>query len=885
MCISLGKLSQIRPKPCRACHKLFILMDKLDISSHTPVMQQYLRIKAQHPDALLFYRMGDFYELFFEDAKRAARLLDITLTARGQSGGQPIPMAGVPYHSAENYLARLVRRGESVAICEQIGDPAKSKGPVERQVVRIVTPGTVTDDAFLEERRDTLLAALCREGDKFGLAWLELASGRFCVLEAAGDEALASEIERLRPAELLVPEQAKPLALNTFVRQRPVWHFDLESATRLLCQQFGTRDLSGFGCDQRLIAVRAAGCLLQYVRDTQKGALPHLRGLRTEERSEAVLLDAATRRNLELDVSMSERPETTMAAVLDHTATAMGGRELRRWLHRPLRDRHPVELRLQAIGALIESGQYPVLHDLLRHVGDIERGLARVALKSARPRDLAQLRDALALLPALQSLLAPIDAPLLQQLAAQASTHPQIQSLLARAIIESPPALLRDGGVIAAGYDSEFDELKRISEHSDQYLLDLEARERERTGIATLRLGYNRVQGYFIEIPRSLAERAPADYHRRQTVKNAERYITPELKEFEDKVLGARDRALAREKQLYDELLDRLIDRLAELQSTAAALASLDVLANLAERAVTLRYAAPELSDEPVIQISEGRHPVVERFIDGAFIPNDLDLHDQRRLLVITGPNMGGKSTFMRQTALIVVLARIGSYVPATAARIGPVDRVFTRIGASDDLAGGRSTFMLEMTEAANILNNATASSLVLMDEIGRGTSTYDGLSLAWACANHISRHLHAFTLFATHYFELTALADELEACANVHLDATEHRDKLIFLHTVKDGPANQSYGLQVAALAGVPPKVITAARRYLHQLERRSAAAHAARPQQELSLEFPDLEPEPEAEPATPHAAIQALADLDPDAMTPRDALQALYSLKALVT
>ena len=852
--------------------------DKQPYSEHTPVMQQYLRLKAQHPDSLLFYRMGDFYELFFEDARRAARLLDITLTARGQSGGQPIPMAGVPYHSAENYLARLVRRGESVAICEQIGDPAKSKGPVERQVVRIVTPGTVTDDAFLDERRDTLIAALCREADGFGLAWLELASGRFCVLEAAGEEALASELERLRPAELLVPEQAKPLAAHIFVRERPVWHFDLESATRLLCEQFGTHDLSGFGCDQRRIAVRAAGCLLQYVRDTQKGALPHLRGLRTEERSDAVLLDAATRRNLELDISMSDRPESTVAAVLDHTATAMGGRELRRWLHRPLRDRRPIELRLQAIGALIDLAQHAALHDLLRHVGDIERGLARVALKSARPRDLAQLRDALALLPALQDLLAPIDSPLLQQLAQQAGTHPEVLSLLARAIVESPPALLRDGGVIASGYDSEFDELKRISEHSDQYLLDLEARERERTGIATLRLGYNRVQGYFIEVNRSLADRVPADYHRRQTVKNAERYITPELKQFEDKVLGARDRALAREKQLYDELLDRLIERLASLQSSAAALASLDVLANLAERAVTLRYVAPELSDEPVIRIIEGRHPVVERFIEQPFVPNDLDLHDRRRMLVITGPNMGGKSTFMRQTALIVVLARIGSFVPATSACIGPVDRVFTRIGASDDLAGGRSTFMLEMTEAANILNNATSHSLVLMDEIGRGTSTYDGLSLAWACANHIAKHIHAFTLFATHYFELTALADELDACANVHLDATEHGDKLIFLHTVKDGPANQSYGLQVAALAGVPPKVITAARRYLHQLERRSAAAYEPRPQQELTLEF--------AEPAPlPHPAVSALEQFDPDAMTPREALEAMYALKGLLS
>jgi DNA mismatch repair protein MutS len=840
------------------------------------MMQQYLRLKAQYPDTLLFYRMGDFYELFYDDARRAARLLDITLTARGQSAGQPIPMAGVPYHSAESYLARLVRRGESVAICEQIGDPAKSKGPVERQVVRVVTPGTVTDDAFLEERRDTLLAALCQDGERFGLAWLELSSGRFCVLQASGEEALSGEIERLKPAEVLLPEQARPSGLLTSVRERPVWHFDLDSATRFLCEQFATRDLSGFGCADKPLAVRAAGCLLQYVRDTQKATVPHLRGLATEERTDAVLLDAATRRNLELDTSLADRPDCTLAAVLDHTATAMGGRELRRWLHRPLRDRKTIELRLQAIGALIDGSAYLSIHEILRHVGDIERALGRVALKSARPRDLAQLRDALGRLPELQGVLASIDSPLLRELARQAGTHPDIHALLVRALVEAPPAFLRDGGVIAQGYDAELDELKRISEHSDQYLIDLETRERERSGIANLRLGYNRVSGYYIEISRSHADRVPADYHRRQTVKNSERYITPELKEFEDKVLSARDRALAREKQLYDELLDTLIASMSELQKTAGALAALDVLGNLADRAVTLQYSAPELTDEPCLRIREGRHPVVERFIDQPFVPNDLDLHDARRMLVITGPNMGGKSTFMRQTALIVILARMGSYVPAKAARIGPIDRVFTRIGASDDLAGGRSTFMLEMTEAANILNNATAQSLVLMDEIGRGTSTYDGLSLAWSCATHIAKHVRAFTLFATHYFELTSLAGELDGCANVHLDATEHGDKLIFLHAVKEGPANQSYGLQVAALAGVPPKVIGAARRYLQELERRSAAAREVRPQQELLLEIP-------TEPVE-HEALAALKKLDPDALTPRDALAALYELRKLV-
>ncbi len=853
-------------------------MNKSDLSGHTPVMQQYLRLKGQHPDALLFYRMGDFYELFYEDARRAARLLDITLTARGQSAGEPIPMAGVPVHSVDTYLARLIRRGESVAICEQIGDPAKSRGPVDRQVVRVVTPGTVTEDTLLEERRDTLLAALCRTDDAFGLAWLELASGRFTVLEARGDEALAGELERLRPAELLVsdalPERERPSAVAG-LRERPPWHFDLQSATEALCRQFATRGLDGFGCTGLPLAVRAAGCLLQYVRETQKSALPHLRGMRTERRDEALLLDAATRRNLELDQSLANRPECTLLGVLDHTATAMGGRELRRWMHRPLRDRRVIELRHQAIEALIDNASHGTLHDLLRHVGDIERGIARIALKSARPRDLAQLRQALGGLPALQELLQTIDSPLIADLAARAGVHPALHDLLSRAMVDSPPALLREGGVIASDYDVGLDELRRISENADQVLSDLEIRERERTGIPTLRLGYNRVQGYYIEVNRSLADRVPPDYLRRQTVKNAERYITPELKQFEDRVLGARERALARERQLYEELLDRLIEALADLQATGAALASLDVLANLAERAVSLDYVRPLLTDQPIIVIRAGRHPVVERFIDQPFVPNDLRLDAERRMLIVTGPNMGGKSTYMRQTALIAILAFMGSFVPAESARLGPIDRVFTRIGAADDLAGGRSTFMLEMTEAANILNNASAHSLVLMDEIGRGTSTYDGLSLAWACATHVAKEIRAFTLFATHYFELTALAAELDGCVNVHLDATEHEDRLVFLHAVKEGPANQSYGLQVAQLAGVPRKVIAAARRFLAELERRSAETHAPRQQQELPL---SASPEP-----TAARVLDAVRNMDPDSLSPREALEALYRLLRL--
>jgi DNA mismatch repair protein MutS len=786
-------------------------------------------------------------------------------------------MAGVPVHTLDNYLARLVRKGESVAICEQIGDPAKSKGPVDRQVVRVVTPGTVTDDALLDERRDTLLAALCLEPEGFGLAWLELSSGRFSVLEAQGMEALSAELERLKPAELLVSEQATAQLphISARLRERPIWHFDLDASTRALCEQFGTRDLAGFGAQERPFGIRAAGCLLQYVRDTQKAAVPHLKSLRVEDRGEVVLLDAATRRNLELDISLADRPDCTLAGVLDHTATAMGGRELRRWMHRPLRDNTPLQKRLHAIERLIDSARYRELHEVLRGVGDIERSLARVALKSARPRDLAQLRAALGSLTEVQALLADQDSPLLQDLANQTGTHPESFELLKRALIELPPAILRDGGVIAEGYDAELDDLRRISENSDQYLVDLETRERERSGIASLRLGFNRVQGYYIEINRSQADQVPVDYHRRQTVKNAERYITPELKQFEDKVLGARDKSLAREKELYDQLLDKLIGRLLSLQVTAAALAALDVLANLAERAIVLKYCKPELVDEALIEISEGRHPVVEQFLDGPFVPNDLAFAERRRMLIITGPNMGGKSTFMRQSALLVVLARMGSYVPANSARIGPVDRIFTRIGASDDLAGGRSTFMLEMTEAANILNNATDHSLVLMDEIGRGTSTYDGLSLAWACAIHIGKQVRAFTLFATHYFELTSLASEIDGCVNVHLDATEHGEQLIFLHSVREGPANQSFGLQVAALAGVPPKVITSAKKYLRELELRSVAAHAPKAQRELLLMPP---PEPEDS-----AVLDALAELDPDAMSPKQALEALYQLKQL--
>jgi DNA mismatch repair protein MutS len=845
-----------------------------DEAAHTPVMQQYLRIKAEFPDMLVFYRMGDFYELFYEDARRAARLLDITLTARGQSAGQPIPMAGVPCHAVESYLARLVRQGESVAICEQIGDPRTAKGPVERKVVRIVTPGTLTDEALLEARRDNLIAAVC-SGPAIGLAWLELSAGRFCVTELAGEDELAAELERLKPAELLVEEgreHATALGGLTGIRARPPWHFELGAATRTLCAQFGTRDLAGFGCAGLDDAVRAAGCLLQYVRDTQRSALPHVERIATEHRGDALLMDAATRRNLEIEANLGGDAARTLAGVMDRCATTMGSRLLRRWLNRPLRDHGVLNRRYQAVEAL-GAGDAAPLTESLRAIGDLERILARVALRSARPRDLAQLRSALQLAPAIRQTLAGFDSPLLGALAGQLGEHVEVRSLLERALIENPPMLIRDGGVIATGYDAQLDELRDIATNADRYLRDLEARERERTGLASLRVGYNRIHGYYIEITRAQAANAPADYLRRQTLKGAERYVTPELQAFEGKVLSARDRALAREKDLYNALLDRLLDVLTPLRELAAALAEADVLANLAERATTLGFCRPELTDEPVITIRAGRHPVVEHVLEQPFIPNDLELGADRRLLVITGPNMGGKSTFMRQAALIAILAHVGSFVPAETARLGPLDRIFTRIGAADDLAGGRSTFMVEMTETANILNNATGESLVLMDEVGRGTSTFDGLSLAWAAAHYIGERIGAFTLFATHYFELTALAAELPRCANVHLDATSHGEQLVFMHKVKDGPANQSYGLQVAALAGVPGTVIGRARSYLAELEQQTREHRQPRPQAEL-----DLRPAPVADPLK-----EALARMDPDRMSPREALDALYQLKKL--
>ena len=826
---------------------------------------------------LLMYRMGDFYELFYDDAKRAAKLLDITLTARGKSGGNAIPMAGVPYHAIEGYLAKLVRKGESVAICEQVGDPATSKGPVERQVARIVTPGTLTDEALLAENRDNLVASIFVSSAVVGIAWLDLAGGRFCLTEAPDIDAAIGEIARLRPAELIVDEDynhSESFADHIRVTRRPPWHFELDSATRLLCGQFGTRDLSGFGCTDFPCGIVAAGALLQYVNDTQKAALPHLQSIRLERREDSVIMDGPTRRNLELEESLSGHNQHTLAGVIDRCQSPMGSRLLRRWLQRPLRDAAILKARYQAIEAVLHRGAIEALQTRISGVGDVERILARVALRSARPRDLRQLAEALSRLPDVRQQIAVLESPLLQELREQIGEHRQQHDLLRKAIIDNPPMLIRDGGVIADGYDQELDELRGIATNADQYLLDLEAREKERTGIATLKLGYNRVHGYFIEISKGQADKAPVEYVRRQTLKGAERYITPELKQFEDKVLGARERSLTREKLLYEELLDRLLENLGALQDSAAGLAELDVLSCFAERAQCLNLAKPEIAEEPCIEIDGGRHLVVEQVIDTPFIANDAALNSEHRLLVITGPNMGGKSTYMRQTALIVILAHIGSFVPANKLRIGPIDRIFTRIGASDDLAGGRSTFMVEMTETATILNNATEQSLVLMDEIGRGTSTFDGLSLAWAAAHYMGETARAFTLFATHYFELTALAQELSRCSNVHLDATEHNGKLVFLHAVKPGPANQSYGLQVASLAGVPKGVIQRAKSYLHKLEAEKVGL-SQNSQAQLPLDIGHEEPD--------DALRDAVNELDPDAMSPRDALDALYRLKDL--
>ena len=859
-----------------------------ELSNHTPMMQQYLQLKAQNPDILLFYRMGDFYELFYDDAKKAAALLDISLTKRGASAGEPIPMAGVPYHAVEGYLAKLVALGESVAICEQVGDPTTSKGPVERKVVRIVTPGTVSDEALLPERQDNLVAAIYEEKGTFAIATLDMTSGRFLISELPNKEALAAELQRVSPAEILYAEDfGYAQILNNYkgLRRRPVWEFELVTAIQLLNRQFGTQSLAGFGVEKAVVALCAAGCVLHYAQETQRTALPHINSIHLAQNHDTVLLDAATRRNLELTQNLAGGTENTLAAVLDKCVTPMGSRLLKRWIHQPIRQMRKLEERQETIDALQKNGQIQPLQSLLQNVGDMERILARVALRSARPRDLTRLRSALGQIPDIvqssQHLTASLD-----QLLYQIGDFSELHDLLERAIIENPPQLIRDGGVIAAGYNAELDEWRDLADGATQYLENLEQREREATGIDTLKIGFNAVHGYYIQISQGQAHKAPIHYVRRQTLKNAERYIIPELKTYEDKVLKAKGASLALEKQLYEALFDFMMPRLGELQLAAMALSELDVLTNLAERAENLGYVKPTFSPQRIINIKGGRHPVVEQVLKEPFIANPVYLNGQRHLLVVTGPNMGGKSTYMRQIALITLMAYIGSFVPAESAEIGIVDRIFTRIGASDDLASGRSTFMVEMTEMANILHQATEYSLVLIDEIGRGTSTYDGLSLAWACAKWLAKKSQSLTLFATHYFELTSLPNLLKGVANVHLDAREHNDTIVFMHSVQEGAASKSYGLAVAALAGVPKAVIQLAKQRLAHLETISEQTKVGAENPQADLLFSnDLQNSTEIPPlvAIESEVEKALAEVDPDELTPKQALEVLYRLKAL--
>ncbi len=836
------------------------------LDAHTPMMQQYLRIKGQHPDILLFYRMGDFYEMFYDDAEKASRLLDLTLTQRGASAGAPVKMAGVPAHSVEQYLAKLVKLGQSVAICEQIGDPATAKGPVDRQVTRIVTPGTLTDSELLDEKADNVLLALSRDKATIGLAWLSLASGALRVAEIA-PQALENELRRIAPAEVLTCTELD----GFFLTKLPEWHFDVEAGKKKLLKQLGAASLAGYGCEDLTLAIGACGALLEYAARTQGQALAHVTAVTAERAGEYLRLDAATRRNLEITETLRGEPAPTLYSLLDECATGMGSRLLRHWLHHPLRDRAALSARHDAVSVL--QDKYSGLKKQLRQMSDVERITARLALKSVRPRELAGLRDSLGLLDDLRAAL-PDSTPLLVQLRSDLATPDDLLIFLKKSIHAEPAARVIDGGVIADGYNADLDELRKLQSNSSEFLIALEAREKQRTGIPNLRVAYNSVHGYYIEVTNSHAGKVPDDYRRRQTLKNAERYITPELKTFEDKALSARDRALALEKSLYEALLEALQPHLPVLQKIARALAQSDVLSTFCSVASKRNYSRPRFTDDPGIEIEGGRHPVVEAQLEN-FIANDCRLTPLRRLLLITGPNMGGKSTYMRQVALIAIMAHAGSFVPAKAARLGPLDQVFTRIGAADDLAGGRSTFMVEMTESAAILHNATEKSLVLMDEVGRGTSTFDGLALAWAIAKHLVEKNKALSLFATHYFEMTRLALENQEAANVHLDAVEHKDTVVFLHAVEEGPASRSYGLQVAALAGVPKPVIRQAKRYLQLLEDSSLVRGN---QEDLFSRKTQSEPEPAVDPVR-----EELQKINPDELSPREALELLYRLKKL--
>lgn len=859
--------------------------------NHTPMMQQFFKVKEQYPEYLLFYRMGDFYEMFFEDAVQAAELLDITLTARGKSNGEPIPMAGIPHHAAEGYLAKLVKQGVSVAICEQIGDPANSKGPVERKVVRIITPGTLYDDALLESKTENLLVAIYELNQQFGVAYLEMASGRFEATELPTLEDLAAEIDRLKPAECLIPDD--PLwqqKLPETIKNRPdlmsypSWHFEVDACRNRLIEHFKTQDLTAFGCETNPAIIATAGCVLHYAQSMLQTNLSHINSLHHYLTTDILTLDAISRRNLEIEFNLTGGTQNTLANILDHTQTPMGSRLLKRWLNQPLRQQAKIQARLDAVEECLQAQQFLNYQESLKPVGDIERILSRVALYSARPRDLLHLGRTLNQLPELTQALSQQTSQKLQQIATRLQNYPGLATLLNEAIIENPPMLMRDGGVIAAGYDEELDRLRNLKNEAGEFLIELEKREKERSGINGLKVGYNRVHGYYIEVSKLHAEQVPADYVRRQTLKAAERYIIPELKAFEDQILSAGEKSLAREKWLYQQLLEKINESLEALQITAQNLAELDVLINLAYQANALNLCRPTLSQQPGIHIQQGRHLTVEALSNTPFIPNDTDLNEQRQLQIITGPNMGGKSTYMRQTALIVIMGLMGSFVPAESAELGLIDRIFTRIGASDDLTSGRSTFMVEMTETANILHHATQHSLILMDEVGRGTSTFDGLSLAWAIAEHLATKTQGFCLFATHYFELTTLAEQFNNVVNVHLSAIEHQDKIVFMHQVQEGAASQSYGLQVAALAGVPNTVIKRAKKILIDLENHTATPHSNQSlqsstsqTQQFDLFAPETDPKIEA-------LIEAMQKIDPDELTPKMALEQLYQLRSLL-
>ncbi len=843
---------------------------------HTPMMQQYLRIKAEYPDMLLFYRMGDFFELFFEDAKRAAQLLNLTLTSRNKNSVNEIPMAGVPVLATENYLAKLLRLGESVAICDQISGPATDKGLVERKVTRVVTPGTVIEDELLQPSRDNYLLAVYPARQEVGIAYLDLSSGRFILQTCHCIEEFESELARIQPAEILVTEDTQLYINEKYtIKHLPTWHFEYQSAATALCKQFSTKDLSGYGCQEHPLAIAAAGAVLQFVKDTQKSALPHIDGLKVHHKDDYLLIDTVSRNNLEIEKSTHGKTQHSLIGVLDKTACAMGARCLRTWLNQPTRAQTTLLKRHAAIAELIHVNDYTVLHDLLSDINDIERIRSRIALQTAQPRDLDALRRTLELIPCIQQALTKYNSELLCNSLDLLNGHEQLASILTNALNKEPPALIRDGGVIKSGHDEELDQLRNLSSNANQFLVNLEQQEKTATKISSLKVAYNRIHGYYIEISRNQANQAPEHYTRRQTLKNTERYITPELKKFEDEVLSAKERALKREKFLYEQLLLSLLNELNTMQRCSRGLAQIDVLATFAERAKSLNYVQPTFTDKTCIKIKQGRHPVIEQVQHEPFTANDVSLDEQRKMLLITGPNMGGKSTYMRQIALIAWLAYTGCYVPAEAAKLGPIDAIYTRIGASDDLSTGRSTFMVEMTEAANILNNASDKSLVLMDEVGRGTSTYDGLSLAWSCAEHLSMVNQSFTLFATHYFELTQLPESFRNIHNVHIDAIEHNDRVIFLHAVKEGPANQSYGLQVAQLAGIPKSVIASAKSKLKQLEFSTKRADNINTNAQLGLDLEeDLNP----------PVVEYLLEINPDDLSPKESLEILYKLKALL-